>query len=130
VTNNTWKGLGTTSVNSLVLSANDIDQLNVSGNFVDSANTTDAAWITISAGVLTSAQISFNRTYRKNTATTAGALVSVGGTTSTGIVSNNYCLTLDSSSPLLFVVTTGLAGFENYVSGAIALSGILTPPNV
>lgn len=130
VTNNTWIGLGTTSVNSLVLSANDIDQLNVSGNYVNSANTTDAAWITISAGILTSAQIAGNRTYRKNTATTAGALVSVGGTTSTGILSNNYCLTLDSSSPLLFVVTTGLSGFENYVSGAIGLSGILTPPNV
>ncbi len=129
VTNNTWIGLGTTSVNSLVLSANDIDSLEVSGNFVTSPNTTDAAWITISAGVLTSASIAYNRTYRKNTATTAGALVSVGGTTSTGILNNNYCLTLDASAPLLFVVTTGLSAFENYVSGAIALSGILTPAN-
>lgn len=129
VTNNSWYGLGTTSVNSLVLSANDIDRLNVSGNFVQSPNTTDAAWITITAGILTNATISYNRTYRKNTATTAGALLSVGGTTSTGIISYNNCLTLDSSSPLLFVVTTGFGAFENYVTGAIGLSGILTPPN-
>ncbi len=130
VTNNEWIGLGTTSVNSFLLSANDIDHLTFSGNFITSPNTTDAAWVTISAGVLTSAQMAWNRTYRKNTATTAGALVSVGGTTSTGILSNNYCLTLDASAPLLFVVTTGLSAFENYVSGAIALSGILTPANV
>lgn len=130
VTNNTWLGLGTTSVNSLVLSANDIDQLNVSGNYVKSPNTTDAAWITITAGILTSASISYNRTYRANTATTAGALLALGGTTSTGIINNNYCLTLDASAPLLFVATTGLGAFENYVSGAITLSGILTPPNV
>lgn len=129
VTNNEWIGLGTTSVNSFLLSANDIDRLTFSGNFITSPNTTDAAWITISAGVLTSASIAYNRTYRKNTATTAGALVSVGGTTSTGILNNNYCLTLDASAPLLFVVTTGLSAFENYVSGAIALSGILTPAN-
>lgn len=129
VTNNSWYGLGTTSVNSLVLSANDIDRLTVSGNYVQSPNTTDAAWITITAGILTNASVAFNRTYRKNTATTAGALISVGGTTSTGIVNNNYCLTLDSSSPVLAAVTTGLSFFENYVTGAIGLSGLLTPAN-
>ena len=129
VTNNSWYGLGTTSVNSLVLSANDIDRLNVSGNFVQSPNTTDAAWITITAGILTNASIAYNRTYRKNTATTAGALLSLGGTTSTGIINNNYVLCLDASAPLLFTATTGLGAFENYVSGAITLSGLLTPAN-
>ena len=129
VTNNSWYGLGTTSVNSLVLSANDIDRLNVSGNFVQSPNTTDAAWITITAGILTNASIVYNRTYRKNTATTAVALLSLGGTTSTGIINNNYVLCLDASAPLLFTATTGLGAFENYVSGAITLSGLLTPAN-
>jgi hypothetical protein len=131
VTNNVWEGLGTTSVNSFVLTANDIDQLVFAGNFVDLATTTDAAsGVTVTAGVLTSASIAYNRTYRKNTATTAGALVNLSGTTSTGFINNNYCLTLDASSPLLFTTTTGLGAFENYVSGAITLSGILTPANV
>jgi hypothetical protein len=130
VTNNSWYGLGTTSVNSLVLTANDIDRLTVSGNFVQSPNTTDAAWITVTAGILTNASIAYNRTYRKNTATTAGALLSLGGTTSTGIINNNYVLCLDASAPLLFTTSTGLGAFENYVSGAITLSGILTPANV
>ena len=129
VTNNSWYGLGTTSVNSLVLSANDIDRLTVSGNFVKSPNTTDAAWITITAGVLTNASIAYNRTYRANTASTAGTLLSLGGTTSTGFINNNYVLCLDASAPLLFTATTGLGAFENYVSGAITLSGLLTPAN-
>ena len=131
VTNNIWKGLGTTSVNSFVLTANDIDQLTFSGNYADLATTTDAAsGVTVTAGVLTSASIAYNRAYRKCTATTAGALVSLGGTTSTGLINNNYCLTLDASAPLLFTTSTGLGAFENYVSGAITLSGILTPANV
>lgn len=131
VTNNVWKGLGTTSVNSFVLTANDIDLLTFSNNYIDLATTTDAAsGVTVTAGVLTSASIAYNRTYRKSTATTAGALVNLGGTTSTGIINNNYCLTLDASAPLLFTTTTGLGAFENYVSGAITLSGILTPANV
>lgn len=130
VTNNSWYGLGTTSVNSFVLTANDIDRLTFAGNYVNLAATTDAAsGVTVTAGVLTNASIAYNRTYRKNTATTAGALVNLGGTTSTGLINNNYCLTLDASSPLLFTTTTGLGAFENYVSGAITLSGILTPAN-
>lgn len=130
VTNNSWYGLGTTSVNSFVLTANDIDRLTFSGNYVNLAATTDAAsGVTVTAGVLTNASIAYNRTYRKNTATTTGALVNLSGTTSTGLINNNYCLTLDASSPLLFTATTGLGAFENYVSGAITLSGLLTPAN-
>ena len=130
VTNNSWYGLGTTSVNSFVLTANDIDRLTFSGNYANLAATTDAAsGVTVTAGVLTNASIAYNRTYRKNTATTTGALVNLSGTTSTGLINNNYCLTLDASSPLLFTATTGLGAFENYVSGAITLSGLLTPAN-
>ncbi len=129
VTNNSWYGLGTTSVNSFVLTANDIDRFTFSGNYVKSPNTTDAAWLTVTAGILTNASISWNRTYRANTASTAGTLLSLGGTTSTGIINNNYVLCLDASAPLLFTATTGLGAFENYVSGAITLSGLLTPAN-
>ncbi len=130
VTNNSWYGLGTTSVNSFVLTANGIDRLTFSGNYANLATTTDAAsGVTVTAGVLTNASIAYNRTYRKNTATTTGALVNLSGTTSTGLINNNYCLTLDASSPLLFTATTGLGAFENYVSGAITLSGLLTPAN-
>ena len=81
------------------------------------------------AGVLTNASIAYNRTYRANTASTAGTLLSLGGTTSTGFINNNYVLCLDASTPLLFTATTGLGAFENYVSGAITLSGLLTPAN-
>ena len=130
VTNNTWNGLGTTSVNSFLLTANDIDSLTFSGNTVNLAATTDAAsGVTVTAGVLTKASIAYNRTYRANTATSNGALVNLSGTTSTGLINNNYCLTLDASAPLLFTATTGLGAFENYVSGAITLSGLLTPAN-
>ncbi len=127
---NTWNGLGTTSLGSFVLTANDIDDLELAGNEINLAGTNDvASLITVTAGVLTNASIAWNSTYRKNTATTTGALINVGGTTSTGFVKYNTCLTLDSSTPIVCTATVGFGFFENYVSGALILSGLLNPVN-
>jgi hypothetical protein len=53
IINSAWKGLGTTSVNAFVLSANDIDGLMVKESLVKLARTADAAMVVITAGVLT-----------------------------------------------------------------------------
>lgn len=128
VTNNTWTGLGTTSVNSFVLTANDIDQATISGNSAKFAATTDTSkLLTVTAGVLTNLDCGFNKIYSAQTATTAGSLINVGGTTSTGWVYNNYVQTLTTTGDKLFTTTVGLSAFNNYVTGVVGASGFLIP---
>lgn len=122
-----WNGLGTTSVNALILSANDIDSLTVLRNVVKLARTADAAMIVISAGVLTNADVGDNKLYTAQTATSNGSLINVGGTTSTGFVYSNRVQTLTTSSDKLFTTTVGLGAFENRVSGAVGATGFVIP---
>jgi hypothetical protein len=125
---NVWKGLGTTSVNSFVLSANDIDGMVLRNNQVKLARTADAAILAvISAGVLTNLDCGENRCYSAQTATSNGSLINVGGTTSTGFVYRNLVQTLTTSSDKLFTTTVGLAAFDNRVTGVVGASGFLIP---
>jgi hypothetical protein len=126
--NNRWNGLGTTSVNSFILSANDIDSGRWLGNHVKLARTATAAILaTISAGVVTNLDCGDNRCYSAQTATTGGSLINVGGTTSTGFVYRNYMQTLDTTGNLLFTTTVGLAAFENRLTGAVGATGFVIP---
>ena len=123
-----WNGLGTTSVNSFILSANDIDGVSWLRNKIKLARTADASILaTITAGVITNADVGDNRCYSAQTATTAGSLINVGGTTSTGFVYRNYVQTLTTSSDKLFTTSVGLAAFENRVSGAVGATGFVIP---
>lgn len=127
VIGNKWNGLGTTSVNTFILTANDINRLTVLGNQVVNATTVNAASLVIvTAGILTNADVGYNQTYRNNTTSTA-SLISVGGTTSTGLVYNNYTQTLDTGTNVLFATTVGLAAFNNYITGVKGASGFLIP---
>ncbi len=127
MTNNTWRGLGTTSVNSFILSANDIDRALWVGNTVILARTATAAvFATITAGVLTNLQCAYNTAISQQTADTGGGFINVGGTTSTGVVANNYLGDLSTTD--LFVTTTvGLRFFNNYKTGVVGASGYLLP---
>lgn len=128
IENTTWNGLGTTSVNSFVLTANDIDNLVLVGNTVKLDRTATAAILaTVTAGVLTDLRCEDNVAISKATATTGGGLISVGGTTSTGIVKRNYQQTLGTGTDILFTTTVGLAAFENRVSGVIGAQGFVIP---
>lgn len=125
---NYWAGLGTTSVNSFILSANDIDSAIWRNNTVTLQRTATAAILaTITAGVLTNLDCGWNNVYSKATATTGGGLVNVGGTTSTGCVYNNYQQTLDTSGNVLFTTTVGLGAFENRVTGVVGATGFVIP---
>ena len=127
-TDNVWNGLGTTSVNSFILTANDIDSATVCRNRITLARTaTAAALVTVTAGVLTNFDCGDNLTYTAQTATTAGGLVNVGGTTSTGTVYRNYQQTLGTATDILFTTTVGLGAFENRVSGAVGATGFVIP---
>ncbi len=128
VADTAWNGLGTTSVNSFVLSANDIDNCRLSRNRIILARTaTAASLLTVTAGVLTNFQGEGNRTWTKQTASTGGAMVNVGGTTSSGFLHNNFQATLDTAGDLIVTGTTGIVPFENNITGAIAASGFIIP---
>lgn len=125
--NNTWAGLGTTSVNSFILSANDIDSAAWLNNVVILARTATAAvFATISAGVLTNLTCMDNVAISKQTADTGGGFINVGGTTSSGIVARNYLGDLSTTD--LFVTTNvGLTFVDNRKTGVITASGYLLP---
>jgi hypothetical protein len=128
VANNVWNGLGTTSVNAFILTANDIDNAQIINNTVILARTADASiLLTVTTGVLTNLICSYNNVQSQQTATTAGSLINVGGTTSTGLVMRNFAQTLTAAADKLYTVTVGLGAFENYVSGAIGASGFIIP---
>lgn len=127
VTDSNWNGIGTTSVNSFVLSANTVDSMTLQRNVVNTARIADASiLLTVTAGVLTNLDCGDNKVQSQQTAATAGTLINVGGTTSTGLVYRNFTQTL-ATTDKLYTTTTGLAAFENYVSGVIGASGYIIP---
>jgi hypothetical protein len=128
ITECNWNSLGTTSVNSFVLTANDIDSCTLSRNVISQVTTVDAAiLLTVTAGVLTNLLCDGNYGYRKNTTTANGSLINVGGTTSTGFVAFNRVQTLTTTADKLFTTTVGLAAFENRVTGAVGATGFTIP---
>lgn len=125
--NNEWNGLGTTSVNSFLLTANDIDRLKLIGNYVKLARTATAAILaTVSAGVLTMLDCGFNVAISQQTADTGGGFINVGGTTSTGRVWFNYLGDL-STTDLFMTTSVAVTFFENKKTGVISASGYLLP---
>lgn len=125
--NTKWFGLGTTSVNSFVLSANDIDRLTLANNLVVLARTATAAIMaTISAGVLTNLDARWNTAISQQVADTGGAFINVGGTTSSGVVADNYLGDL-STTDLFMTTSVAVSFFKNAKTGVVSASGYLLP---
>ncbi len=126
VTNCLYGSIGTT-FNTFILTANDINGINVVNNNVMSINTSDFATLAIvTAGALTNGYMANNNTKRKNTTSTV-ALVAGGSTTSSTFMLNNFASVLDTSTNANWTVTTGLVGAGNSYSGAIAGQGFPIP---
>lgn len=127
VVGNNWSGLGTTSVNSFILTANDIDSAVLQGNVVKLARTATAAvFATVTAGVLTNLICTDNTAISQQTADTGGGFINVGGTTSNGVVARNYLGDL-STTDLFMTTSVGVSFFNNYKTGVITTSGYLLP---
>lgn len=125
---NQWNGLGTTSVNSFILTANDIDNATISNNEIVLARTATAAILmTVTAGVLTNLTCTGNNCISQQTADTGGALINVGGTTSTGMVAWNTVCDLTTATDIIVTTNTGVRFFNNYKTGVITASGFLLP---
>lgn len=127
-TDNVVVNLGVTTNNTTILTANDIDRLTISRNYLKWAVQNDRAiGVIVTAGVLTNLQAFENVGYRPNTTTAGGSFINVGGTTSTGWVVRNYMQTLTTTTDLLFTTTVGLAAFENRVTGVVGAQGFVIP---
>ncbi len=125
--NNTWNGLGTTSVTSFIVTANGIDSAVLQGNSIKLARTATAAILmTVTAGVLTNLLCTDNSTISAQTADTGGGFISVGGTTSTGLVARNYLADL-AATDLFMTTSVGVRFFNNYKTGVLGASGYLLP---
>jgi len=118
---------GVTSNNTTILTANDIDGLEIKRNYLKWAILNDMAIACIvTAGVLTNVQIVENIAIRPNTSTTGGSLLNVGGTTSTGVMARNFVGTL-CTTDVICTTNVGISFFENYVTGVITTSGYIIP---
>lgn len=123
-----WNGLGTTSVNSFILSANDIDGARLFRNHIKLARTATAAiLLTVSAGVLTDFLADGNVGISQQTADTGGGLVSVGGTTSTGILRNSILANLTTATDIIITLTVGIYSENNVKTGVLAAQGFKVP---
>ena len=130
VQGNVWNGLGTTSVNSFILTANDINDAEIYNNTVILARTATAPILmTVTAGVLTNLNCVGNNVSSLQTATTTGALIGVSGTTGTGMIAYNFAGTLQATAASDLLVTAGhkFAFVQNFTAGAADKSGILVP---
>lgn len=84
--------------------------------------------ITLAAKIVTGADFSNNTQIVVGaTGVTIGIFLTGSGTTSTGIVSNNYVATLDTTTELLATAGTGLTFVENYYTGTADKSAKLWP---
>lgn len=124
-----WFGSGTTSVNSFVLSANDVNRLCLWGNYVVLARTATAAiLVTMTLGLMTNADVRWNVGISQQTADTGGGfiLITSGTTTNTGLVAYNQMGDL-STTDVLVTTTSGLTFAENLKTGVITGSGYVVP---
>lgn len=121
-------GLAATDGGVISVLAN-LNQLQANENIVDKAATNNAGhFITLSSKIVGGAEI------RRNMLTVVGASnATVGifgtgsGSTSSGIIADNFCWSLDTTGGLFFTASTGIRFHNNYLSGAVDKSGTLTP---
>lgn len=128
VVNNKWVNLDASSKAFISILGN-LDRLDVTDNFVDSAGTGDIGhFITMSSKICLGARISRNTLILLGaTGATVGIFMTGSSTTSTGVVSYNLVTSLDTTTELLDTATLDFAHFENYYTGTIATSGKLWP---
>lgn len=125
---NRWKSLDDIAATTAIEIDADIDRMVVSHNFmvgVDVANT--PLLLEAATFNLTNVEISYNTIFRPSDYSTSGCLFETSTTASSGFVHNNRVRCLDAAT-ILLVTTGSLLGFsENYVQGAVDLSGFLLP---
>ena len=128
VAGNYWQGLDV-SPNAFVsiLAAEKRVLLEDNDVFKDATN--DAGqFVTLSSKIMTGFICRRNRLIVVGaTGTTVGIFLTGSGTTSTGVVYDNFCASLDTTTELMFTAGTGLKYFRNEYTGVADKSGYIVP---
>ena len=128
VVNNKWNGLNTTPLAFVsILAALDRLTLNNNKVFMDATNDV-GHFVTLADKIILEAEIDNNRLIIVGATDAAvGIFLTGSGSTSKGIVSNNFVSSLDTGGELIATDGTGLDFFENYYTGVANKSGKLWP---
>lgn len=104
-------------------------RLYVADNHVDMAATNDVGhFITLAAKIISGARILRNIcNVVSSTGAAVGLFLTGSGTTSTGVVAENWVTSLDVTAPLFATAATNLQFFDNKLSTASSTSGKLWP---
>lgn len=128
VLNNNFRGLATSPDAFISILAAE-KRVRIEDNRVFMAATNDVGhFLTLSSKIMTVINVSRNRLIVVGATTaTVGIFLTGSGSTSTGIVENNYVASLDTTSELIATAGTGMAFFNNYYTGTADASGKLWP---
>lgn len=104
-------------------------RVNLSYNIVDKAATNDAGhFVTLSSKVMGGIRILSNMvTVVGSSGAAVGIFLTGSGTTSSGIMADNYVWSLDTTTALIMTASTGIRPIQNFLSGAVDASGTLYP---
>lgn len=127
------KASAVTANTTAIVATGAVDRANISNNVATHrvllANT--AVLLAMGANDLTNVIMDSNKTYRPNTSNTTGELLSSTSTASSGLVTNNVCMTL-SANGLVIPTGTKLGTSRNFcmITGATDKSALENPAAV
>lgn len=116
------------AANTLVVHGATIDRFQFGGNYINNLTVNNNIPLGFDGTVYTNLMCWGNKTHSPNTGTTAGELFGHGGTTSSGLVWDNYSWHL-AATGLLAITGTKLGFVNNYcsITGAADKSSLLNP---
>lgn len=128
VIGNHWDGLDV-SPNAFISILAAERRVRIEDNDVNMAATNDVGhFLTVAAKVMTDIRIKRNVCVVVGaTGATVGVFMTGSSTTNTGVMSDNYCASLDATTELFATAALGLAQFNNRYTGALTAQGYLLP---
>jgi hypothetical protein len=122
-------GMGATTNTCFVNALGTNDRWTLKGNYVAHAAVTGGGFMQTASGKNITNAIIDNNTAILTGATSlvTGTFIIAGGTANTGIISNNFCRSLDDTAQLLVTASSGWSYKNNYYEGTADTSGMLLP---
>ena len=127
--NNKFYGLGAASNTCFINSLGTHDKRTFNNNYVTHTAVTGGGFMQTASGKnITNLIVNGNTgNFTGATSLTTGVFMITGGTANTGVLSNNFCKSLDDTSPILVTASSGLTFYNNYYQANADKSGFLLP---
>lgn len=129
VQDNQFYGLGAASNTCMINSLGSQDRWTIVNNYVTHTAVTGGGFMQTASGKnITNLVVSSNKANLTGaTSLTTGVFMITGGTANTGLLSNNFCKSLDDTTPILITAASGLSFLNNYYQANADKSGFLLP---